>query len=242
MPAAAYPPDRQPRRPPHTAGPEAERCHSPRQQHQPPPRPPAACTHTTPNSGNAPQPALTVTAGPFSLALPHWPSPPLRTAQTEWEATEYRLPPAASAPETVRPDVRPPGGASAADFPPAANAFVVRDPVARPQVENGPPAPRQAMTSPQRETHPAGTPRRRPGGTALTTEHAHITALARQRQPQAAAPAPGRRTPPQTSEAPGHDRPGASSLFALRAPCRIRTDDLRFTRAVLWPAELRRRA
>lgn len=162
MPAATYPPDRQPQRPPHTAGPEAERCHSPRQQHQPPPRPPAACTHTTPNSGNAPQPALTVTAGPFSLALPHWPSPPLRTAQTEWKATEYRLPSAASAPETVRPDVRPPGVASAADFPPAANAFVVRDPVARPQVENGPPAPRQAMTDPQRETRAACTPRRRP--------------------------------------------------------------------------------
>jgi hypothetical protein len=28
----------------------------------------------------------------------------------------------------------------------------------------------------------------------------------------------------------------------LRAPCRIRTDDPRFTRAVLWPTELRRRA
>lgn len=27
-----------------------------------------------------------------------------------------------------------------------------------------------------------------------------------------------------------------------RAPCRIRTDDPRFTRAVLWPTELRRRA
>ena len=70
-----------------------------------------------------------------------------------------------------------------------------------------------------------------PNGRAQTTREGTLAAL----QPEG----PARKGPARGSSAGG---PVPEGPAPRGAPCRIRTDDPRFTRAVLWPAELRGRS
>ncbi len=82
-----------------------------------------------------------------------------------------------------------------------------------------------------------GTPACRPAGSCRFLGGNTGTCHAVRSRP-AHANGPGRGVRGRAGHRPGQ-KPQVSDAWR-RAPCRVRTDDPRFTRAVLWPAELRR--